>query len=158
MTLDYTCLGPYDEIRKRRYFVLSLLIKNATPAEIVEMSIKSEKQEDLTIKQVYNDLSYLRTHELHNLPLNMVRDINCSFFELKVTELERKANKYETNPSVWLGIQKLIGYYKEKSLQLQGALVEKVEHSGDMAFILKWGTDEDTDDSVQSTSETKTVS
>ena len=112
MTLNYTCLGSNDEIRKRRYNVLTFFIKGATPDEIVRFTNENPNIESITTKQVYNDLSYLRSHPLHDLPIDMVRDFGKSFYELKVTELERKLKKNESNPAVWLGIQKLIREYK----------------------------------------------
>lgn len=130
MTLNYECLGSNNKLRERRYTVLSYFIRGATPQEIAAITELNNKDKTITIKQVYNDIAYLRTHELHDLPLNMLRDLNTSFYELKVTELERKLKKHESNPSVWLGIQKLIIDVKDKSLKLQGAAVEKVEHSG----------------------------
>ena len=136
MTLNYTCLGSNDEIRKRRYNVLTFFIKGAIPDEIVRFTNENPNIESITTKQVYNDLSYLRSHPLHDLPIDMVRDFGKSFYELKVTELERKLKKNESNPAVWLGIQKLIREYKGDSLKLQGLMSEKVEHSGTIVTII----------------------
>jgi hypothetical protein len=130
MTINYTCLGKTEEMRERRYTVLTFFLKGARPFEIAEIN-------GLPIKQVYNDLMYLRTHPLHDLPIDMVRDFGKSFFEIKISELERNLKKYGNNPSVWLGIQKEIRGYKNDLLKLQGALVDKVEHSGETRLIIE---------------------
>jgi len=139
MTLNYTCLGQNDKIRKRRYNVLTFFLKGATPQEIADFTNNNPDFEPITIKQVYNDIGYLRTHPLHDLPIELVRDFGKSFYELKITELERKLKKNEANPSVWLGIQKLIKEYKDASLKLQGAAVDQldVNHSGEVNHILE---------------------
>lgn len=128
MTINYTCLGRSEEIRDRRFKVLQFFLRGAKPAETSDIA-------GIDIKDVYNDLVYLRTHPLHDLPLDMVRDFGKSFYELKISELERKLTKHESNPTVWLGIQKLIKEYKDASLKLQGAATEKIEHSDQKIII-----------------------
>lgn len=130
MTLNYTCLGHNEKLRDRRYLVLTYFLKGATPNEIADFSEQNKKIKTITIKQVYNDIAYLRKTPLHDLPVDIVKDFGKSFYELKVTELERKLRKHEENPSVWLGIQKLIKDYKDASLKLQGASIEQIELSG----------------------------
>ena len=127
MTLNYTCLGSNDKIRQRRYNVLSFYLRGGTPDEIFTLINKTEKLPPITLKQVYNDVQFLRSTSLHDLPVDMVRDFGKSFYEIKVSELERKLSKNESNPAVWLGIQKLIREYKGDSLKLQGLMSEKVE-------------------------------
>lgn len=130
MTLNYTCLGKSDKIRNRRFKVLMLFLKGGTPAEIyINMN---EQGINISKKIIYNDLSYLRITPLHDLPIDMVRDFGKSFYEIKITELERKLRRNESNPSVWLGIQKLIKEYKDSSLKLQGAVIQKIEHTGEI--------------------------
>lgn len=131
MTLNYTCLGHNETIRDRRYKVLTFFLKGATPQETANTT-------GMTIRQVYNDILFLRTNPLHDLPIEMVRDFGKSFYEIKVTELERKLKANESNPSVWLGIQKLIKEYKDASLKLQGAVVEKVELEITKPIQIKW--------------------
>ena len=132
MTLNYTCLGSNENIRERRYKVLTFFLKGASPQETADYT-------GMTIKQVYNDITYLRTHPLHDLPIDMVRDFGKSFYEIKVTELERKLKNNESNPSVWLGIQKLIKDYKDASLKLQGAAPEVIDvnHTGELKHVLE---------------------
>lgn len=130
MTLNYTCLGHNEKIRDRRYKVLTLFLKGASPKETANTT-------GMTIKQVYNDITFLRTNPLHDLPIEMVRDFGKSFYEIKVTELERKLKMNESNPSVWLGIQKLIKDYKDASLKLQGASNEVIEHIGEVTHVLE---------------------
>jgi len=137
MTINYTCLGQNDTMRKRRYNVLSFYLKGGTPEETVNITNKNPDIPDITLKQVYNDIQFLRNTPLHDLPIEMARDFGKSFYELKVTELERKLSKNESNPAVWLGIQKLIREYKADSLKLQGLMNEKVEHEGEITHTLK---------------------
>ena len=147
MTLNYTCLGSNDKIRQRRYNVLSFYLRGGTPDEIFTLINKTEKLPPITLKQVYNDVQFLRSTSLHDLPVEMVRDFGKSFYEIKVSELERKLSKNESNPAVWLGIQKLIREYKGDSLKLQGLMSEKVEHSGTIVQII---------DNIPNTDENKT--
>lgn len=151
MTINYKCLGQNDKFRERRYKVLTFFLKGATPQETAEYA-------EIPIKQVYNDIAYLRSNPLHDLPIDMVKDFGKSFYEMKITELERKLKKYESNPSVWLGIQKEIRGYKNDSLKLQGVANDKIDvnHSGEIA--LKWSEDEDDNDPVQPTPSPKKVS
>lgn len=128
MTMNYTCLGRNDDMRERRYKVLTFYLKGASPQETADYT-------GLPIKQVYNDLMYLRTTPLNDLPMDMVRDFGKSFYEMKITELERRLKKVEGNPPVWLGVQKLIKDYKDASLKLCGALTERIEH-GDQKIII----------------------
>lgn len=158
MTINYKCLGHNDKMRVRRYYVLTYFLKGATPQEIAQFTEENPKLKPITIKQVYNDIGYLRTHPLHDLPVDIVKDFGKSFYEMKVTELERKLKKHEENPSVWLGIQKLIKDYKDASLKLQGASVEKVEHTGDVGFVLKWKENEGNNDPVPAAPQTKPLS
>lgn len=119
MMMNYNCLGNTEKTRERRYNVLTLFIKGEKPSMIARLS-------DVPIKTVYNDLQFLRTHPLHNLPLNMIRDLGNSFYELKITELEQKVKSLESNPAVWLGIQKLIKEYKDTSLKLYATTFDNI--------------------------------
>ena len=126
MPIDFKVLGKTEEMQQRRYKVLQYYLKGASAREIADLM-------DLTKKKVYNDLDYIRQTPLHNLPLSIVRDLGNSFYEMKIRELESdlsKARRQNTNPSYILGLEKLIQKYKMESLKLQGAYVDKIEHSG----------------------------
>jgi len=122
--LDYKCLGKTEELRARRYQVLVAFLKGGNPAEIA-------KGTNFPIRQVYSDIDYLRRNPLNTLPVDIVRDFGVSFYEMKVTELERRAQLIkDPNSTLWLGIQKLIKEYKSEILKLVGASVERMELSG----------------------------
>ena len=118
--IDYTCLGQNTKIRERRYNVLSLLVKGTKPREIVD-SLK------LTDDQVKNDIAFLTTKPLHNMPVEIAKDFNLSFYELKVRELEDKLEKLKDTPKFWMATQELIRKYKADSLKLQGLMNDKLD-------------------------------
>jgi len=128
--IDYTCLGQNTEMRKRRYDVLSLFVKGATPQETANLL-------NLSIKQVYNDRLFFTTNPLHNLPAEMARDFNQSFYEMKVRELEGRLKDFKTDSKSWLATQELIRKYKADSLKLMGLMNEKVELSGEVTTVLE---------------------
>jgi len=136
--MDFTCLGSNEKIRQRRYTVLKLYLKGLTPQEI-------SKKTGLKQKHVYNDVLFLKTHKLNDLPIEIYRDMGMSFYELKIKELESELEKHKQNPSVWLGVQKLIKEYKDTMLKLIGASNEKVECQGDVKveFVIDSGEKKD---------------
>lgn len=116
-TQDYTLLGTSEAIRARRYNVLKLLMSGTTPPEIAE---------ELEIKksQVYNDIAFLKSTKLNDLPLDMIIEAGANFFELKVRELEALAAELRQDPrqiSNLLKLEKEIRETKIESLKLQGA-------------------------------------
>lgn len=138
MPIDYRALGPNAKLQHRRYKVLRLYLKGATPPEIAHMTGE-------TIKTVDNDLQYLRTKQLNELPLMIMKDMGNSFYELKIRELEAEIAKLPNKTpedirsysNTRLGYEKLIQKYKEQSLQLMGAFTERVEHTGQVALIFE---------------------
>jgi len=134
--INYKCLGSSEVIRERRYQVLTFYLKGAKPKEITELVQRMPGCEQFKIKDCYDDIAYLRSHPLNDLPIEMVRDFGKSFFEIKITELERSLKKNEANPPTWVGIQKLILAYKSELLKLTGASVERIEHSGSIIQIV----------------------
>lgn len=123
MTLDYSCLGKNDQVRDRRYKVFVLAHKGVKPAEIV-------KQTGQTIRQVNNDMFFLRTNPMHNLSVDMLRDIDQSWFAIKIAELEDNLLQLGPQTSTWLKTQDTILRYKVELMKLSGVLVERVELSG----------------------------
>ena len=123
MTLDYSCLGKNEEVRERRYKVFILTLKGAKPVEI-------QKTTGQAIRQVYNDLLFLRTNPLHNLSVDMMRDLDQSWFAIKISELERNLQQLDPYTNMWLKTQELLLRYKVDLMKLSGVLVERVEHSG----------------------------
>jgi len=139
--INYRCLGKSDKIRERRYNVLTFWLKGAKPGEIHKMVSRIPGYEGYTQKKCYDDVAYICNpeHILHDLPIEMIRDFGKSFFEVKITELERKLITYESeNPNVWLGIQKLILNYKMELLKLTGASIERIEHSGSVISTIQY--------------------
>jgi len=67
---------------------------------------------------------------------------------LKLRELEGKSREYSADQKNWLGLQSLILKNKELSLKLMGLMSDKVEHSGEVSFALRWMTDEEDNDSI----------
>ena len=128
--IDYTCLGKTKPIQERRYKVLSLLVKGAKPREIVDHL-------SLTDDQVKNDIAHLTTNPLHNMPVEIAKDFNLSFYELKVRELEDKLEELKDTPKFWMATQELIRKYKADSLKLQGLMNDKVELSGEVTTVLE---------------------
>ncbi len=127
MPIDFTCLGQNPEMRQRRYDVLSLFVKGATPQETAELL-------NLPKKQVENDRMFITKQPLHNLPAEMAKDFNLSFYEMKVRELEDKLEELKKDTRSWIGTQELIRKFKADSLKLQGLMNDKVEHSGDITI------------------------
>lgn len=123
MVVNYECLGKTAATRERRYKVLVFYLKGATPIEIAKLM-------GLKPKRISNDIYFIKNNAINNLPLNIVRDLGQSFFEQKITELERKLKENETDMRVWLGIQKLILEYKDRSLKMYGALFDGPETPG----------------------------
>jgi len=123
--IDYTCLGQNTEMRERRYDVLALFIKGATPQETHKI-LSKQKHPDLTLKQVYNDRLFFTTNPLHSLPAEMARDFNQSFYEMKVRELEGRLKDFKTDSKSWLATQ-----------ELMGLMNDKVELSGEVTTVLE---------------------
>ena len=128
--IDHSCLGKTKPIQERRYKVLALLVKGTKPREIVDLL-------SLTDDQVKNDIAHLTTNPLHNMPVEIAKDFNLSFYELKVRELEDKLEELKDTPKFWMPVQELIRKYKADSLKLQGLMNDKVELSGEVKTILE---------------------
>ena len=133
--IDHTCLGQNIKIRERRYNVLSLLVKGAKPREIVDIL-------KLTDDQVKNDIAFLTTKPLHNMPVEIAKDYNLSFYELKVRELEGKLKEFKNTPKFWMATQELIRKYKADSLKLQGLMNDKLDVKVDPITVTNIGIDE----------------
>lgn len=118
--INFECLGTTEEVQKRRYAVLKLYLKFTPPYQIAE--ILNETKEI-----IYNDVRVLTNKPLHDLPLLIVRDMAQSFQELKIMELQQKADDImnETNDiNSYIRIQSLIQKYVESILRLTEAVVD----------------------------------
>jgi hypothetical protein len=118
-TQNYKKLGANDQMRLRRYKVLQLYLRGATPPEIAHTL-------GMEPKAVYNDIEFLRTCQLNDMALDIIRDMGANFYEVKVRELSARissipAEDVRKNYSYILGLEKLIQKYKEESLKIQGA-------------------------------------
>lgn len=129
--IDLTCLGRTPAMRERRYKVLSEYVKGKTPRETAKVL-------DMPIKQVENDRLKLTSGGIKNIPAEIMRELNGSYYEIKHGELESEAEKYrdEDDRRSYIAIQKEIRSYKADSLKLMGLLSEKVEHSGTIVTIV----------------------
>lgn len=127
--MDYTCLGQNKTMRDRRYKVLKEFVKGKTPIETAEKL-------DMPMKQVENDRLFITNGGLQNTPVEIVRELNNSYYEIKHAELESEAEKYrdDDDRKSYIGIQKEIRGYKSDSLKLMGLMNDKVEHSGDVTI------------------------
>jgi len=121
--IDHSCLGKTIKIQERRYAVLTLLIKGAKPREIANLLSLSDNQ-------VKNDIFHLTNTPLHNTTVDIARDFNTSFYEIKARELEGKLKDFKEDSKSWLATQELIRKYKADSLKLMGLMNDKVEHTG----------------------------
>ena len=139
--IDYTCLGQNTEMRERRYDVLALFIKGATPQETHKI-LSKQKHPTLTLKQVYNDRLFFTTNPLHNLPAEMARDFNLSFYEVKIRELEVRLDVFKPDSKSWIATQELIRKYKADSLKLQGLMNDKLDVKVDPITVTNIDIDE----------------
>jgi len=121
--IDHSCLGKTTKIQERRYSVLSLLIKGAKPREIADLL-------ELSDNQVKNDIFHLTNTPLHNTTIDIARDFNTSWYEIKIRELEGRLKDFKTDSRSWIAAQELIRKYKADLLKLMGLMNDKVEHSG----------------------------
>lgn len=142
--MDYCKLGTQEKTKTRRFKILGLLAKGATPPEIsnsVNKQLEKAGEKPLSLDTIYLDIRHINKlyAEGDDTPLAAIRAQGETFYLQKIRELEQKAQDYKDNPSVWLGIQKLLADLKEKDLKLKGAFVEKVEHSGEIKHVaIKW--------------------
>lgn len=123
--IDHRCLGKTQLIQERRYNVLSLLLKGAKPREIADIL-------QLSDNQVKNDIFYLTNTPLHNTTIDIAKDFNTSWYEVKIRELEGRLKDFKEDSRSWLATQELIRKYKADLLKLMGLMNEKVEHSGEI--------------------------
>ena len=130
MTMDYSLLGKSKKIQQRRYKVLSLMVKGGTPDDITRIL-------QLPFKTVDNDMAHIRKQPLHTLSSTIAKDLNNSAYELKIRELETKAETVKHDTKAWAAIQKLILDARAASLKLQGLMNDKVVHSGEVTNILE---------------------
>lgn len=139
---DYACLGKNEDVRERRYKVFILTLKGMKPCDI-------QNQTGQTIRQVYNDLLFLRSNPMHNMSVEMLKDIDQSWFAVKITELEQNLMLLTPDSKLWLETQDQIRKYKVELMKLSGVMVEKVEHSGEIGLSVGWDEqDEKVEDSI----------
>lgn len=118
--INFECLGRTEDVQKRRYNVLKLYLKFTPPYQIAEILHESKEL-------IYNDVRVLTNKPLHDLPLLIVRDMAQSFQELKIMELQQKAEDIlnETNDiNSYIRLQSLIQKYVESILRLTEAVVD----------------------------------
>ena len=135
--IDYTCLGQNKAMRERRYKVLKEFVKGKTPKETAEIL-------DMPMKQVENDRLFITNGGLQNTPVEIVRELNNSYYEIKHAELESEAEKYreEEDRKSYIAIQKVIGDNKSNSLKLMGLMNDKLDVKVDPITVTNIDIDE----------------
>ena len=135
--IDYTCLGQNKAMRERRYKVLKEFVKGKTPKETAEIL-------DLPMKQVENDRLFITNGGLQNTPVEIVRELNNSYYEIKHAELEGEAEKYrqDEDRKSYIAIQKVIGDNKSNSLKLMGLMNDKLDVKVDPITVTNIDIDE----------------
>lgn len=128
--IDHRCLGKTQPVQERRYNVLSLLLKGAKPREITDIFKLSDNQ-------VKNDIFYLTNTPLNNMTVDIAKDFNTSWYEVKIRELEGRLKGFKEDSRSWLATQELIRKYKADLLKLMGLMNDKVEHSGEVTTVLE---------------------
>lgn len=130
MPINYECLGRNDKIRKRRYDVLTYHVQNAHADDIA-------KALNITRKMVYKDLDAIYKTNPPNLPLDIVKHMQNSAFELKIRELEAKSSVTGISITDYGKLQDLVLKNRLASLKLMGLLNDKVELSGEVKTVLE---------------------
>jgi len=124
-------------MRERRYKVLKEFVKGKTPIETAEIL-------DMPMKQVENDRLFITNGGLQNTPVEIVRELNNSYYEIKHAELEGEAEKYlnDKDRRSYIAIQKVIGDNKSASLKLMGLMNDKLDVKVDPITITNIDIDE----------------
>lgn len=137
--IDYTCLGGNPKMRERRYKVLCEYVDGKTPEQTAKIL-------DMPIKQVFNDRQFLTSGGIKNVPAEIMRLLNSSYYEIKHGELETEAKKYrdEDDRKSYIAIQKEIRSYKADSLKLMGLMNDKLDVKVDPITITNIDIDEKT--------------
>lgn len=115
---NFAKLGANDAVRTRRFKVLQLYLRNATPPEIAYSL-------GLDVKQVYRDTVFLRGIQLNDLPLEIIRDMGTNFYEMEIRELHAQAATLDLGQKddrkFYIDLKNAILKNKIESLKLQGA-------------------------------------
>lgn len=134
-TQDYAAFGQNTTLRNRRYKVMTLHLKGATPPEIAHAL-------GIVEKTVNNDIEFLRRQKINRFSLGIIKDIGANYCEMKCRELQgqvaslhekgrdnhqgKKGRDQPPGPN-WtaiIGLEKLIFKYKIESLAIQGVYSE----------------------------------
>ena len=135
-TIDYTALGKNKKTADRRYKVLRLTMKGLTPIEILRsINTLGGVYAKVSYKTIQRDVCHLQTTQLNTLPLDIIKDMGQSFFELRIREYETEL-KTTKNDGARAKLHELIHKAKIESLKISGAYVEKVEHSGNVGVSI----------------------
>lgn len=126
MSETYKSLGATESVRQRRYDILTLLAKLKTPTEIAEKL-------DIPRKTVYNDMETMDKLGTGNIPLSILRKRQESAFEMKIKELEDRADRPDMTDNAYNATQRLILDNRMASLKLMGLTSDKVELTGKLA-------------------------
>ena len=135
--IDYTCLGQNKTMRERRYKVLKEFVNGKTPIETAEVL-------DMPMKQVENDRLFITNGGLQNTPVEIVRELNNSYYEIKHAELEGEAEIYrdDGDRKSYIAVQKVIGDNKSASLKLMGLMNDKLDVKVDPITVTNIDIDE----------------
>ncbi len=150
--LDYTKLGDFENTKARRFMVIGLMTKRASPPEIeknINKSLKDQGKRAVSLKTIYRDMKHIKDliEAGDPLPPAIARAHGEEFYEQKIRELEAFASQTrKSNPNAYLGAQKELIKLQGELLKLQGASVERIEHTGIIKQEVKIATDEELKD------------
>ena len=130
MAIDYECLGRNDKIRKRRYDILQYHTRGIAPDAISKML-------NLNRKAVYNDIVALNEILQVSIPLQIIKGTQYAALELKIRELEIRANRPGTSDTTYNQLQNSITKNRELLLKLMGLMSDKVELAGEVKTVLE---------------------
>lgn len=146
--LDYSKLGDHENTKARRFMVIGLMTKRASPPEIeknINKALKEQGRRAVSLKTIYRDMKHIKNliEDGDPLPPAIARAHGEEFYEQKIRELEAFASAVrKTNPNAYLGAQKELIKLQGELLKLQGASVERVEHTGTIKQEVKLDDDQ----------------
>ena len=150
--VNYECLGTTNKIKARRYNILCLRWIKGYNAQDIAAALNVSR------RLVYEDIDYIKKHKMNDLPLEIWKDLDQSWFLIKIKELEAKLDQVESTTQ-WINIQNTILGYKKEFMKLTGVYEEQINHTGEI--VIKYEGDEidsGNSDQIPTTPSTETIS